>query len=197
MRLRTLVLACVLVGAASLALMRAPISQAAPAPPLFEKGGVYDVVVDCIPTWIARWISATQAGGAPLNPCFVEQITVVEVRSDGWLQTKDDNGTEWIINPARIYAVAKKPSASPTPTRAPAGIRVETVLASQRSSIVFRDPESVYLMGGRIAVEPGRCQFTIGQGTGEWTVTGPEDAEPCLYLPQKDRESGRLVLWVP
>ena len=54
--------------------------------------------------WL-REVLIRQMGGQPLNPCFAEQVTVLAVRSDGWIAVTDEDGGRWTINSSRIYAV--------------------------------------------------------------------------------------------
>lgn len=63
--------------------------------PLFTVGERIAVVVDCIPVQ---------------PPCFTEIITIREIRSDGWLRvTADPQGSEWFVNPSRIYSFQREP----------------------------------------------------------------------------------------
>jgi len=71
-------------------------------PALFEKGVTYAVVWDCAPEWMAQYMSQMAAGGRPLNPCYSEELTVQQVREDGWLLVQDANGGAWTVNPARM-----------------------------------------------------------------------------------------------
>ena len=69
--------------------------------PLFAVGQTYTIAWDCLPTFAAAM--ASQATGQPMDPCYVEQLTVQAVRKDGWLQVTDaDTGDGWFVNPARM-----------------------------------------------------------------------------------------------
>ena len=68
--------------------------------PLFTAGRTYTIAWDCLPTFTAAM--ASQATGQPMDPCYVEQLTVQAVRKDGWLQVRDDTGDGWMVNPARM-----------------------------------------------------------------------------------------------
>ena len=76
-----------------------------PSPVLVTAGQRYVVVWDCLPTWIADYISQTAAGGRPLPSCYVEELTVQAVRSDGWWLVTDEDGTPWSVNPARMIGL--------------------------------------------------------------------------------------------
>lgn len=69
---------------------------------LFLPGQTYTVVWDCVPAFFAAMASQA-AGGAPVDPCYVERLTVQEVRKDGWITVTDaDSGDGWYVNPARM-----------------------------------------------------------------------------------------------
>ena len=40
-----------------------------------------------------------------------EQVMVTRVRPDGWVETTDDKGDVWLMNPAQVYAVHLLPLA--------------------------------------------------------------------------------------
>ena len=68
---------------------------------LFLPGQTYAVVWDCVPVFLAAM--ASQASGQPVDPCYVEDLTVRAVRKDGWLEVTDaDSGSGWMVNPSRL-----------------------------------------------------------------------------------------------
>lgn len=74
-------------------------------PPMFEKGKTYIFIWDCTPEYM-RQLAMAATGGERLNPCFVERLTVINARKDGWVEVSDpaDEGRHWIVNPARALA---------------------------------------------------------------------------------------------
>ena len=100
---RITVFSCSLVGVVwAWFLLSAMLSaQSASSPALFSPGVKYAVIWDCVPEFLGQAVSAAMFGGAPLNPCFAEELTVQAVRSDGWLLVTDVDGTGWTVNPQR------------------------------------------------------------------------------------------------
>jgi len=87
-------------------------AQPAPAsPPLFTVGTTYVVLWECLPEYVAQAVSKGMAGGEQLNPCYAEEVTVQQIRSDGWLLVTDEGGNGWTVNPARMigFKVAMPP----------------------------------------------------------------------------------------
>lgn len=79
-------------------------------PPLFQAGQAYLVAWDCTPAYMAQAVSQAMAGGQPLNPCYVEVLTVQTVRADGWLVvTTGTDGVAWTVNPARMVGLQAQP----------------------------------------------------------------------------------------
>lgn len=72
---------------------------AAAPPPLFEPGQAYAFVWSCMPAKVAIALGGDTA-------CYVELLTIVEVRKDGWLRVNDPHDhREWIVNPARAMEI--------------------------------------------------------------------------------------------
>ena len=75
--------------------------QSQDTPPLFTAGRTYTVAWDCLPVFLATM--AAQASGQPVDPCYVEDLTVRSVRKDGWIQVTDaSSGDGWLVNPQRM-----------------------------------------------------------------------------------------------
>lgn len=66
------------------------------APPLFIVGRTYLVM----PTILAG-----------------ELLTVTRVRVDGWVETTDEDGEAWMLNPAQVYAMKLMPMAGQQASR--------------------------------------------------------------------------------
>lgn len=68
--------------------------------PLFTAGETIGAVTDCFPQ-----------GFVPPSvfACYAEVLTILKVRSDGWLETQDERGNLWMINADRIYGFQRSP----------------------------------------------------------------------------------------
>lgn len=87
-----------------------------PAARLFVPGQAYMFVMGCLPSWVAA--AAEQQAGQRLNPCYVDVLTVVIVRPDGWLITRDLNGYTWAVNLAQMQS-ARQVTITPAAAQPP------------------------------------------------------------------------------
>lgn len=86
-RLRALVLLALLLG--SLWAASVMTQTVTTPPPLFIVGRTYLVMPDL------------RSG---------ELLTVVRVRTNGWVDTTDQAGDDWVLNPAQVYAIKPMPA---------------------------------------------------------------------------------------
>ena len=97
-------------GVPLIVLLSGALSVEPPSPPLFSPGQKYVFAWECLPEFLAQAVSQAMAAGQAVNPCYVEELVVQAVRSDGWLLVTDDSGTGWTVNPARAigFKVAQR-----------------------------------------------------------------------------------------